>query len=175
MNYANTIAQISTNLAKYFDNVYHSAELVFNDKNLKIPAIPSNDDWIDLSPSGERETVYVRRNGDDAMVFQQGIGSCAKAYKMRTPLRIVYFQDRTAFHFGILSKLMQASLIQNTTLNRVIRDKWKLAKEESSGDYPMGASTAYFAIDIDMMWDLLPDSCDNDFCITLDNPLKQCS
>lgn len=175
MNYIETISGIALNLSKYFDNVYHSAELIYNDKNEKMPAVPVNDEWIDLSPTDQKESVYIRRDGDDLMVYQQGIGSCAKAYKMKTPLRIVYFQDHAQSHFGILSKLMQASLTGHTTLNRLIRDKWKLAKEESSGEYSMGASTAYFAIDIDMLWDLLPDNCDNDFCITLDNPIKQCS
>ena len=175
MNYAETISQISLNLSKYFDNVYHSAELIYNDKNQKTPAVPVSDEWVDLSPTDQKETVYIRRNGDDSMVYQQGIGSCAKAYKMRTPLRIVYFQDHTNLHYGIISKMMQAVLIQHTTLTRVIRDKWKLAKEESSGEYAMGATTAYFAIDIDMLWDLLPDDCENDFCVEVDNPLKQCS
>lgn len=175
MNYVETITFIANNLARHFDNVYHSAELISNDKNLKIPAIQNGDDWIDLSPSGERETVYIRRNGDDGIVYQQNLGSCSKAYRMKTPMRIVYFQDHAKSHYGILSKLMQSTLISHTTLTKVIRDKWKLAKEESSGEYAMGASTAYFAIDIDMMWDLLPDSCDNDFCVTLDNPIKECS
>ena len=93
---------------------------------------------------------------------------------MRSTLRIVYFEDHVEKHNEILSKLMQSVLIGGTKLKSIIRDKFKLLKDESSGEYNFGPTTAYFAIDIYALWELKPDTCLEDFCVTLENPLKKC-
>lgn len=173
MTYQDIILNLANNLLTDFDEVYHSAELIVNDEGIKQPAVALNDEWLSLVPTDQKETIYIRRNGDDEAIEDLKIGSCIKSYKMRSPLRIVFFKDNAKNHNEILSKLMQSVLIGSTKLRSVSRDKWKLLKEESSGDYNFGATTAYFAIDISAFWTLQPDTCGEDFCIDILNPLKK--
>ena len=173
MNYSGIIQLLANNLLVNFDEIYYNAETVVNDQGIKQPAIPKKDEYIPLSPTDQREIIYIRRNGDDEVLSELKIGSCTKAYNMRSQLRVVYFKDHASQHNKILSDLMQSVLINNTKLGRIIQDKWKLQKEESSGDYNFGGSTAYFALDIYALWTLQPDTCAEDFCIELENPLKK--
>lgn len=176
MTYTEIIQSLANNILVYFDEVYHSAEFFVNDKNIKKPAIALGDEWIPLAPEDTKETIYIRRNGEDEVTDELRVGGCgAKSYKMRSSLRIVFFKDHATNHNEILSKLMQSVLISGTKLKSVIRDKFKLLKDESSGDYNFGASTAYFAIDIYALWTLTPSTCDEDFCTDIVNPLKKSS
>lgn len=170
MKYNEVISILANNVAKYFDNVYHSAEIIYTG-DLKQPAVVNGDEWTSLVPTDQREVVYIRRNGNDEMMEVTKPGSCSIGYKMRSPLRIVYCNDFEKNPDKIISLLMKSAMVANSRLSSIIRDKWKLLKEESSGDYHLGATTAYFAIDIYVMWDLLPDTCEEDFCISLENPL----
>lgn len=172
MTYALIIDILSTSIIGYFDEVYHSAEIVNLEKE-KFPAVSIANEWINLSPSDQKKTIYIRRNGDDEVIGELGLGSCTKSYRVRSGLRIVFFKDHAKNHGEILSKLMQSVLVGGTKLNKITRDKWKLLKEESSGDYNFGATSAYFAIDIYALWDLQPDICEQDFCADLENPLKR--
>lgn len=173
MRYNEVIQNLANNILVDFDEVYYNAETIVNDKGIKKPAIPQKAEYIPLSPEDTREIIYIRRNGDDEVIEELKIGSCVKSYKMRSPLRIVYFKDHTSDHKKVLSQLMQSILIKSTKLNKIIQDKWKLQKDESSGDYNFDASTCYFAIDIYAIWELMPDSCEEDFCIEGENPLKK--
>jgi len=176
LTFSDIIQNISNNVIVYFDEVYHSTEFFVNDKGEKIPGVPNNDDWTDLSPTDQKETIYIRRNGDDEVMEELKMGSCVKSYKMRTLLRVVFFKDHAEKHNEILARLMQSVLIQGTKLSKVIRDKFKLHKEESpNGDYNFGAKTAYFAIDIYAMWELKPDTCEEDFCTEIKNPFTKCA
>lgn len=174
MTYQEIIQLLANNLLINFDEVYINAELIVNDQGIKQPAVALSDEWISLVPTDQKETIYIRRNGEDEVVEDLKFGSCIKAYKMKSSLRIVYFKDRAKNHNEIISKLMQSVLIGSTKLKSIVRDKWKLLKDESSGDYNFGATTAYFAIDISVIWTLQPDICDQDFCTEIDNPLKKC-
>jgi hypothetical protein len=173
MTYSETIQNLATNLITYFDKVYHSAEIIVSDTQVKLPAVPINDEWFSLAPSDQSETVYIRRNGDDEVMEDLKLSSCVKSYKMRSSLRIVYFKDNAKNFAEILHNFTQSCLVVNTKLNRIIRDKWRLQKDESSGNYNFGATTAYFAIDIYALWELKSDTCE-DLCLTIDNPLKKC-
>jgi len=173
MTFNEVIQLILDKLVNNFDEVYHSAEIVVTDKE-KFPAAIGANEWIDLSPSDQKETVYIRRNGDDEYYGDLGVGSCVVAYKMRTPLRIVYFRDHVDEQNSLIAKLLQSSLIGHTRLRSIIRDKWKLQKDESTGNYNFGPDTAYFAIDIYANWQLQPDTCEDDFCVSIDNPFKKC-
>jgi hypothetical protein len=173
MIYNEVIELLSNNLVEKFDQVYHSAEIITTDHG-KFPAVSIKDEWVNLTPTDQYFTLYIRRNGDDEVVEDLKLGSCVKSYKMRSTLRIVYFEDHATNHNEILSKLMQSVLVSGTKLKSITRDKFKLLKDESTGDYNFGATTAYFAIDIYALWFLQPDICENDFCITLENPLKKC-
>lgn len=173
MTYSETIQSLSQNLLIKFDEVYFNAEIITNDKAIKLPAISLNDEWINLSPSDQRETLYIRRNGDDEVMEELKISSCSKSYKMRSSLRVVYFKDHAKNHEQILFNLMQSVLMGGTKLKSIIRDKFKLLKDESSGTYNFGPKTAYFAIDIYAIWELKNDFCEEDFCIDIVNPLKK--
>ncbi len=169
MTYPQIISLVAINLTNYFDKIYHSVEIVSNE-NEKFPAIPIADEWISLVPSDQNETVYIRRNGDDQLYGEEIIGSCVKTYKMQSSLRLVYFKDNANNHDEIIFKLMQSILLRSTKIKSIIRDKWKLLKDESNGDYNFGATTAYFAIDFYAYWILKPDLCEQDFCMTIENP-----
>lgn len=173
MTYSDTILALSNSLLYYFDEVYHSAETITNDQGIKQPAISLNDEWISLTPSDQKETIYIRRNGQDEVLNELKLSSCSKSYKMQSSIRIVFFRDHAKKHNEIIHHLMQSILVSNVKLKSITRDKFKLLKEESSGDYNFGATTAYFAIDIYIFWDLIPENCDNDFCLDIDNPLKK--
>ena len=174
MTYPEIIESISTNLSNYFDEVYHSTEVVTIDKE-KFPAISNVNEWVNLSPTDEKEIVYIRRAADDDVSDELKISSCARAYKMRSLLRVVYFKDNATNHEEILFKLMQSVLIAHTKVKSIIRDKYRLQKDESSGDYSFKPSTAYFAIDVYGFWELKHDVCEQDFCIEIDNPVKKCT
>lgn len=174
MTYSQVIENLSNSILQRFEEVYHSVEIFTNDKDEKLPVVSSDYDIV-LAPTDQRETIYIRRNGDDEVVDDLKLTSCGKAYKMRSSLRIVFFKDHAKQHNKILSQLMQSVLINGTKLKGVIRDKFKLQKDESTGDYKFDESTAYFAIDIYALWHLIPDTCDDDFCIELENPLKKCT
>lgn len=173
MTYTEIIQNLANSVLTRFDEVYHSVEIIKNDNGLILPAIARGDEWIDLAPSDQRETIYIRRNGDDEVQEELKIGSCMKTYKMRSSLRIVYFKDHAEKHREIIQGLMQSVLIGSVKLRSVMRDKYKLQKDESSGAYNFGPTTAYFAIDVYAFWDLRPDTCDYDYCEELENPLKK--
>lgn len=174
MKYSEIIENLSNSILENVDSVYHSTEIITTDEGNKFPAISKENEWINLSPSDVQEAIYIRRNGDDEVVEELKIASCGKSYKMRSQLRIVFFKDHAEKHNEILHKLMQSVLISGTKLNKVIRDKYKLLKDESSGEYSFGPKAAYFAIDIYALWHLTPDTCEDDFCLTIENPLKKC-
>ncbi len=172
MKYAEVISLLANNIIEYFDEVYHSAEIVTAD-DIKFPATALENEWIPLSPSDTKETIYIRRNGDDEVTEDLKLGGCVKSYKMRSQVRVVYFKDNAECHGDILRNLMQSVLVTKTKLNKIIRDKYKLLKDESSGEYKFGPKTAYFAIDIYILWELMVDECE-DLCVELENPLKKC-
>jgi hypothetical protein len=172
MNYQESMLQLAQSVNNYFDEVYFDAEIVINDKNMRFPAISKADEWINLTPTDQHETVYIRRNGADDVLRELKLGSCAKSYVMRTPVRIVYFKDHVQDQDKILTDLMNAALVGKIELRSIIRDKWKLLKDESSGDYNFGATTAYFAIDTYLIWELVPNACEYE-CSDIINPLKK--
>lgn len=173
MTYTEVILNISNSIIQKFDEVYHSVEIFTNDDGIKKPVLSSDYD-TSLAPTDQRETIYIRRNGDDEVLEEAKISSCGKSYKMRSSLRIVFFKDNAKHHNKILSQLMKSVLINGTKLKSIVRDKFKLLKDESSGDYSFGSDSAYFAIDIYALWLLVPDTCEEDFCIELENPIKKC-
>lgn len=170
MKYSQVILSLSNSLINNFDQVYHSAEIIQADE--KFPAVSIDNEWLPLAPSDTQEAIYIRRNGDDEVMEDLKLGSCVKSYKMRSSLRIVFFKDNAEKHSEIISKLMQSVLIGGTKLSKIIRDKYKLLKDESSGTYAFGPKAAYFAIDIYALWELKPDDCEEDFCLDITNPLK---
>lgn len=177
MTFSEVIQNLAGNIIVNFDEVYTNAEIVnITDAGKlteKFPAVSVADEWINLVPTDQRETIYIRRNGDDEVVEELKLGSCVKSYRMRSQLRIVFFKDHAKNHNEIIAHLMQAVLVTGTKLKSIIRDKWRLQKDESSGDYNFGATTAYFAIDIYALWTLQTDTCEEDFCIDIQNPLRK--
>jgi hypothetical protein len=177
MKYNAIITALAEGLSAYFDEVYFDAELITNGNGLKLPAIPKGADWLTLEPTDQQERIYIRRKGDDDIQERYNLGSETFAYNMKSTLRIVYFRDRVPANEAgrALHNMMRGALAKHTKLLKIIRDKWKLLKEESSGDYTFGPDTLYFAIDVTVMWDLIPETCEQDFCVALNNPLKKVS
>jgi len=174
MTYQQIIENLANNLTTYFDEVYHGAELITTDED-RYPAVSLGDNWLRLAPTDQQQSLYIRRNGDDEVQSDLKLGSCSRGYNMRSNLRVVYFEADCGNQNKILSNLMQSVLITGTKLKSIIRDKIKLFKDESSGDYNFKPSTVYLAIDIYILWELKPDSCEEDFCVDLDNPMKKCT
>jgi hypothetical protein len=177
MTYQEIILSLSNSLLNKFDEVYHSAELITiqeDGKTYKFPAITLKDEWVILAPTDQQQILYIRRNGEDEVQSDLRLASCGKAYNMRSILRVVYFDDNAEKHNEILQHLMQSVLVSGIKLKSIIRDKVKLFKDESSGEYSFRPTTAYFALDVYALWNLKPDSCEEDFCIELDNPIKKC-
>ena len=173
MTYFETIQLLMNNILASFDEVHHSVEQVVIN-NLKIPAYSKDDEYINLSPTDEKEIIYIRKIGDDVASGPLKISSCGKSYLMVTPVRIIFFRDHAEGHDKIIAELLQSVLCQHTKLVRVMTDKWKIQKEESSGDFAFGPKTAYFAVDIQVTWNLLPDSCERDYCVSTENPVRTC-
>jgi hypothetical protein len=177
MKYNEVIQSIANRLSQTFCEVYHSAEIIkiFDNGQIteQFPAIDRGKEWITLAPTDVKDTIYIRRNGDDSYSEEVKMGSCMKAFKMRTPLRIVYFNingntERSLFN------LMQGVLTQSVRISGIVRDKFKLLREESSGEYNFKPTTVYVAVDVYAIWDLFPDNCEKDFCIELPNPIQKC-
>lgn len=176
MKYNEIILSVANRLAEKFSQVYHSAYIVnIQDKDQvhKFPAIDKGNDWLNLSPADIQDTIYIRRNGDDIMSEEVRIGSCMKAYKMRTPLRVVYFNS-WGDEAKIMFDMMNSLLGQSIKITGIVRDKFKLLRDESNGEYSFGSRDVYLAVDINIFWDLFPDTCDQDFCVSVDNPVKKC-
>lgn len=175
MKYNEIILSVANKLAENFSAVYHSAYLVTiqdGDQVHKFPVIDHGKEWITLSPQDVNDTIYIRRNGDDALNEEVRIGSCMKAFRMRTPLRVVYF-NTTGNEPQVMFKLMNSLLGQSIKITGIIRDKFKLLRDETSGQYNF-SNDVYVAIDIQVFWDLFPDRCEQDFCVSVDNPIKKC-
>jgi hypothetical protein len=177
MTYSEVILSLANNLATGFCEVYHSVELVyiFEDGQVveKFPSIPRAKEWIKLAPTDVKDTIYIRRNGDDFVSEELRLSSCSKSYKMRTPLRIVYF-NQNGDSAQALFKMMQSVLLQGIKISGVVRDKFKLLRDESSGEYNFNSKSVYVAVDVHAFWELVTDTCEQDFCISIDNPIKKC-
>lgn len=169
MTYHDIILQLTQRISNNFDKVYHSVEIVTVDKQ-KFPGVSIGNEWVNLSPTDTNEILYLRRNGDDEVYSEEPQGSCSKAYKMRSPLRLVYFNAHDANSDQVLFKLMQSVLVNHTKIVRIIRDKYRLQRDESSGSYEFGPQSVYLAIDLYVTWILQPDICEQDFCIDIENP-----
>lgn len=178
MNYSDTITFVANSLAKKFSEVYHSAEIINIFEAGKIvdrfPAINKDGEWIPLSPTDVKDTIYIRRIGDDTVNQEARLGSCMKSYVMNGQLRIVYF-NMNGDSARSMFDLLQSVLIQGVKVVRVVRDKFKLLQDESTGEYNFSPKTVYLAVDITIYWDLFPDTCEQDFCVSVDNPIKKCA
>lgn len=170
MRYQETIQNIANNLVIDFREVWHSAEIITID-NVRKPMVSDGTEWVDLSPTDEGETIYIRRSGDDEVVERLKIGSCTNDYAMRTAMRLVYFRDNAGDSGRVLWSLMQSVLVGSVRLRSIITDKSKLLKDESSGAYQPGPRTIYIGIDFYVMWDLIRSECEQDFCELIPNPL----
>ena len=175
MKYNEVILSVANKLAEKFPVVYHSAYLVTiqdGDVIHKFPAVDHGKEWVQLAPTDVNDTIYIRRNGDDFMSEELKLGSCMKAFKMRTPLRVVYFAT-SGNEPKIMFDMMNSLLGQSMKIVGIVRDKFKLLRDESNGQYNF-TNDVYLAIDIHIFWDLFPDNCEQDFCVTVDNPVQKC-
>lgn len=154
--------------------VYHSCELVRNLENGRtFPAFKQGADYVYVGMDDTKGMyAYIRSNGDAPSVPLK-LTSCARQYEISTPLRVVFYNDRDDRDQHYLqTKLATFTFLTNVTLQRIIVDKFRLAKEENTiNDPKFDGKVFYLAFDIIVKTVLLPDDCAADACETFPNPI----
>ncbi len=164
-------ALISTGL---LDCVYHSVELVQDDKGVKFPAYNKGAEQIYIGPDDAKKMfAYIRQNGATTKLEEKLIGSCSKMYKMAVPTRVVIFQDHCAEDFDKLTnKLLAIIFLKEVSFTAYNNNAFQLAKQESpAGDFAFDATTFYLAIDVVMKFWITTDNCPEENCIAYPNPI----
>lgn len=167
--------QIAQSLnAAGIDTVYHSCELVEDDKGVKFPAYKKGSEQYYVGPDDTRKMfAYIRQSGAATRVREDKEGSCAKMYLMQAPCRVVVFQDHTKEDFDALTKkLLRIAFLQDVSLYSFSLNAFHLAKQESPiGDFAFDATTFYLAIDLSIKFWLFPNQCLDEDCIIFPNPV----
>lgn len=157
--------------------VFHSVQLLRDENNnITYPAYPKGAEFV---YSGIDDThglfAYIRTNGDYTGVPFK-ITSCARSYTMTAPMRIVFFNDgEDRDHEELIRQISVFTFMQNVNLVRIVKDKYRLVKEESPlFRASIDAKTFYVAIDVNVTFILLPSDCADSKCIVYPNPLLPC-
>ena len=80
-------------LATGINAVYHSVELVEDDKGVKFPAYKMGSEQYYVGPDDTKKMfAYIRTSGQVYTSRNDAEGSCSKMYTMSAPHRIVIFQ-----------------------------------------------------------------------------------
>lgn len=156
--------------------VFHSCELVRNlETGRTYPAYKIGADYIYVgSDDTQGMYAYIRANGDATSVPLK-LTSCARQYEVTTPLRVVFYNDieERDQHF-LQTKLATFTFLTGVTLQRVIVDKFRLAREENTiNDPKFDGKVFYLAFDIVVNTVLLPNNCAADECPVFPNPICQ--
>lgn len=158
------------------NSVYHSAELVEDDKGVRYPAYKVGAEQFYIGPDDTKKMfAYIRTNGSAVRQIEDKEGSCSKMYKISAPHRVVIFQDRVSGNFdAIISKLLSLTFIKDISLVSFNNNAFQLGKHESPiGTFSFDATTFYLAIDIQIKFWIFPNKCDEDPCIIYPNPICQ--
>lgn len=157
--------------------VFHSVELIEDDKGVKFPAYKKGDEQYYVGPDDTRKMfAYIRQNGAATRAREDKEGSCSKMYLMQSPCRVVIFQDHTKEDFDALTrKLLRVGFIKDVSLVSFNANAFQLAKQESPiGDFAFDATTFYLAIDVLIKFWIFPNQCLSDECVIFPNPIKPC-
>lgn len=160
------------------NRVYHSCQLIRDQDDQQLyPAYQEGDEFLYVgTDDGKGLFAYIRVNGDMTGVPFK-IASCARSYDMVAPLRVVFFNDHEKRnHEDLVGQLSKLTFLTGMTLQRIITDKWRLAREESpiQRNIALGGNTFYVAFDVLAAFVLLPNTCDPTPCIVHPNPITSC-
>jgi hypothetical protein len=166
---ANTLIQ-----SDLIDRVFHSVELVEDDKGAKFPAYKTGDEQYYVGPDDSKKMfAYIRTLGAAAKIGEGLEGSCSKMYRMGVPVRVVVFQDGTKDDFdSLIQRLLKVSFIKDVSLIGWNNNSFLLGKQESPiGNFAFDATTFYLAIDLQIKVWLYGNQCDEDVCKVFPNPI----
>lgn len=152
------------------DTVFHSVELVEDEKGTKFPAYKVGSEQYYCGPDDRKKMfAYIRQNGAATKIREDG-----KMYLMQAPCRIVIFQDHVKDDFdSLIRQFLRIAFIKDVSLLSFTNNAFQLAKQESPiGKFSFDATTFYLAIDVQIRFWLFSSQCEDDLCITFSNPIK---
>lgn len=156
--------------------VYHSCELIRDgDQKTLNPAYKVGADYLIVGIDDQQGLFsYIRANGEITSVPLK-LTSCRGAYEVTAPLRVVFYHDREERDEGwLLKRLATFTFLQDVTLQRVVVDKFRLAREESDVQDPnFDGQVFYVAFDVLVNAILLPSDCAEAACPVRINPMCQ--
>jgi len=155
--------------------VFHSCELIEDDKGVKFPAYKIGNEQYYVGPDDTRKMfAYIRSLGAATRVREDKEGSCAKMYLMQAPCRIVVFQDHTSQDFdSLIRRLLKVTFISNVSLISFNNNAFQLGKQESPiGKFAFDATTFYLAIDVLIKFWIFPNQCEDESCPVYPNPIN---
>jgi len=157
-------------------SVFHSCELVEDEKGVKFPAYKKGSEQYYVGPDDSKKMfAYIRTNGAAYTGRSDAEGSCAKMYTINAPHRIVIFQDHCAEDFDALTRrFLNVGFIKDISLSSFNNNAFQLGRQESPiGKFAFDATTFYLAIDVVIKIQLRGSECNNDICIIHPNPICQ--
>src|SRR3989304_5780785 len=157
--------------------VFHSCQLLKDEQSRTL--YPASQRGAEYTYAGIDDAqglfAYIRVNGDIQGVPIK-ITSCNGSYTMTAPLRVVFFNDNEDRNQDDLVRRLSAfTFMRNVALVRIITDKWRLVREESSVfREKFDGKTFYAAVDINATFIHLPSDCADEACIVYPNPVTSC-
>lgn len=162
---------LQSNIVK---KVYHSVELVSNDKEIKFPVCKNGERDVYVGPDDSGIFfAYIRQTGPAINAETKKEGSEKNSYLLQVPTRIVYFMDNEERNFDSLTtKLLNIAFAPGVTLIRYDNNAYTLAAQESPiGNFSFDEKTFYLAIDINLKFWINQSKCEIDNCIIHTNPI----
>lgn len=153
--------------------VFHSCELIRDDQKVLNPAYKQGADYYTVGLDDERGLyAYIRSNGEITAATLK-LTSCRGAYEVTAPLRVVFYHDVEDRDEGwLLRRLGSFTFLTDVTLQRVVTDKFRLAREESDLQDPnFDGKVFYVAFDVLVNTILLPSDCAEPACPVHPNPI----
>lgn len=158
------------------NKVFHSCQILRDDNQQLYPVYQLGKEWTYAGIDDAKGLfAYIRSNGDIVSVPFK-LQSCARAYDVTAPLRVVFFSDNEERNQEeLLSKLSSFTFLSGLNLVRIVTDKFRLVKEESPVFRArFDGKTFYAAFDVTANFILLPSTCETDPCMVHPNPITSC-
>ena len=133
------------------NSVYHSCELIEDEKGEKYPAYKKGNEQYYVGPDDSKSMfAYIRNLGAVPVSRTTLEGSCSKLYQLEAPHRIVIFQDSVKDDFdSLINKFLSVAFIKDVSLVSFNHNAYILGKQESPiGKFAFDATTFYLAIDV---------------------------
>lgn len=162
---------LSNNLV---NKVFHSVELVEDDKGVKYPAYKVGNEQYYVGPDDTKQMfAYIRTNGAARVSNTTLEGSCSKMYTMNVPTRVVIFQDHNKEDFdALIRRMLVVGFLKDVDLVGYNNNSFQLGKQESQiGKFAFDSTTFYLAIDLIIKVNLRGSECESDKCIVYPNPI----